>query len=212
MAATAIDYQWINDYSELAEAYCAVLVRDLTVRDYLRGMRATPDGDVSGYAGLERRTSDVWEEHSGNQFLIAATTVPADQGEWLLGLEVNGFLGTVPHLVEPLSRGTRLVAHFCNVNAHDLFLWYEDGEVRTSFEPLFPTGLDGSTPNDLVELMAEVGFDLHEEDDEYEPDFSMTTEAAFALAERLTGVRLTPELLDRTTFVTGLVPWSASRS
>ncbi|TDB88248.1 DUF6461 domain-containing protein [Actinomadura sp. 7K534] len=215
MTVTAIDYQWINDYSELADAYCALLARGLSVQDYLRGMHATPCGTVSGYADLERRSSDVWREHPGQQYLIAATTLPGDQGEWLLGLEVNGFLGTIPHLVEPLSRGTRLVSHFCNVNAVDRFLWYEDGEARTSFEPLFPTGLNDSPPDDsppdgFMELMEEVGFDLREENDEYERDFSMTTEATFALAERLTGVHLTPELLDKATFVTGLVPHSAA--
>jgi hypothetical protein len=209
MAATATDYQWINDYSELAEAYCAVLVRGVTVQDFLRGMRAKPHGHVSGYTELERQTWDVWEQHSDNEYLIGATTVPGDQGEWVLGLEINGYLGTLSHLIAPLSSKTRLVAHFCNVNAQDLFLWYEDGTLRTSFEPLFPTQRDEATPDELVELMAEVGFDLEEDEDEQ--DFSMTTEAAFALAERLTGVHLTPDLLDKATFVTGLVPWSATK-
>ncbi|WP_404800149.1 DUF6461 domain-containing protein [Actinomadura algeriensis] len=39
----------------------------------------------------------------------------------------------------------------------------------------------------------------------------MHTEATFALAERLTGVRVTAELLDKTTFAAGLVPHSAVR-
>ncbi|WP_221480519.1 DUF6461 domain-containing protein [Actinomadura livida] len=60
----------------------------------------------------ERRSSDVWREHSSQQYLIAAAIVPGDQGEWLLSLEVNGFLGTIPHLIEPVSRGTRMVSHF----------------------------------------------------------------------------------------------------
>jgi hypothetical protein len=209
MATTATDYQWINDYSELAEAYCALLVRGVTVQDYLRGMRARPQSSISGYTALERRTREVWEEHSDNEYLIGATTVPGDQGEWVLSLESNGYLGTLPHLVAPLSSGTRLVTHFRNVNAHDIFLWYEDGTLRTSFEPLFPTERDDSTPDELVGMMAEVGFDLSS--DEEEADFSLTTEAAFALAERLTGVHLTPELLDKATFATGLVPWSATR-
>ncbi|MEU5876053.1 DUF6461 domain-containing protein [Spirillospora sp. NPDC047279] len=209
MATTATDYQWINDYSELAEAYCAVLIRGVTPQDFLRGMRAEHRGSASGYADLERHTRDVWEEHSDNAYLIGATTVLGDQGEWVLGLESNGFLGTLPHLVAPLSNGTRLVAHFCNVNAHDLFLWYEDGSRRTAFEPLFPGHRDGSAPDELVNVMAEVGFDLQQDEDEQ--DFSLTTEAAFALAERLSGVRLTPEVLDKATFTTGLVPFSATR-
>lgn len=209
MATTATDYEWINDYSDLAEAYCAVLVRGLTVQEFLRGMRAKPQGNISGYPDLERRTIDVWDQHSDNEYLIGATTLLGDQGEWVLGLEINGYLGTLPHLVAPLSSGTRLVAHFCNVNAHDKFLWYEDRTLRTYFEPLFPTDRDGSTPDELVEVMEEVGFDLRGDEEEF-PD-SLTTEAAFALAERLTGVHLTPELLGEATFATGLVPWSATK-
>ncbi|XRQ09089.1 DUF6461 domain-containing protein [Actinomadura welshii] len=210
MAPTAADYEWINDYSELSEAYCATLVRGVTVPEFLKGMRARPRGEASGYPELERQTREVYEEHNSNAYLIGATLVPGDQGDWVLGLECNGFLGTLSHLVNPLSRGTRLVSHFCNVNAHDQFLWCEDGTLRTFFEPLFPTARDGSTPDELVEAMKEAGFDL-EEDEETEPDFSMTTEAAFALAERLTGVHLTPELLDKATFTTGLVPSSATK-
>ena len=48
MATTATDYQWINDHSDLAEAYCAVLVRGVTVQQFLRGMRAEPQGTISG--------------------------------------------------------------------------------------------------------------------------------------------------------------------
>ncbi|XVQ10643.1 DUF6461 domain-containing protein [Spirillospora sp. CA-255316] len=209
MVSTATDYEWINDFSDLASAYCAVLVRGVTVQDFLRGMRARPQGDVSGYAELERRTKEVWDEHADNQYLIGATTVPGDQGEWVLGLESNGYLGSLPHLVGPLSSGTRLVSHFRNVNAHDIFLWYEDGTLRTYFEPLFPSERDGSTPDELAEVMAEVGFEL--EPDEEVIDDTPTTEAAFALAAHLTGVHLTPELLDKATFTTGLVPWSASK-
>ncbi|MGP4024592.1 DUF6461 domain-containing protein [Actinomadura sp. 3N407] len=209
MATTATEYQWINDYSDLAEAYCAVLVRGVTVQEFLRGMRAEPQGDLSGYTELERRTKDVWDQHSDNEYLIGATRVPGDQGEWVLGLEVNGYLGTLPHLVAPLSSGTRLVAHFRNVNAHDQFVWYEDGTLRTYFEPLFPTDRDGSAPDELVEVMAEVGFDLQGDEEEF--DDSLTTEAAFALAARLTGAHLTPELLDKAIFAAGLVPWSATK-
>lgn len=74
----ADDYAWVNDFSALTEAYCAVLVRGITVEDFLRGMRAEPQGDVTGYAELERRTWRLWEEHSGDLLPIGAVTVPGD--------------------------------------------------------------------------------------------------------------------------------------
>ncbi|QFG24279.1 DUF6461 domain-containing protein [Actinomadura sp. WMMB 499] len=209
MATTATDYRWINDYPGLTEAYCVTLVRGVSVQQFLQGMRAEPEESIPGYSAFEDRTWEVWGEHDGDHYLIGATSVPGDEGEWVLGLEVNGFLGTVNQLVAPLSHDTRLVSHFCNVNAVDRFLWYDDGTLRTSFEPLFPTQRATPDPDGLVGLMEEVGFDLREGD---EHDFSMLTEAAFALAERLTGVRVTPDVLDDATFATGLVPWSAVRN
>lgn len=211
MAPTATDYRWIGEYQELLEGYCAVLVRGLTVQRFLHGMQAEPLGDLSGYEALYRRAMDVAAEYrrdrpGGRRYLIGATTVPGDQGDWILGLEIHGALGVSDSLVAPLARGTRLVSHFRNVNAVDRFCWYEDGELRTTFEPLFPTQRSGAAPDELVEVMEEVGFDLRSGD---ERDFSMHTQATFALAERLTGVRLTAELLDKTTFTAGIVPQSA---
>ncbi|MEH0823749.1 MULTISPECIES: DUF6461 domain-containing protein [Micromonospora] len=54
-----------------------------------------------------------------------------------------------------------------------------------------------------MEAMRQAGFDLSEDDD---ADFSVHTEAAFALAEHLTGVRLAPELLGSATYVCGTAP------
>lgn len=46
----------------------------------------------------------------------------------------------------PLSRGHTVVSHFLDVNAVDDFCWYEDGELRLHFEPLFASERDGSVP------------------------------------------------------------------
>jgi len=48
------------------------------------------------------------------------------------------------------------------------------------------------------------GFDLRQDAEYNEED--VTTEAAFALAEQLTGVRLTPELLDESVYLCGVAP------
>lgn len=207
MAATATDYQWISDLPvNLREGYCLTLVRGTTVADFLRGVQAEARGDAHGLVELEQRAWAAWDEHDGSRFVVGATSVPGEQGEWVLGLEINGFLGIRENLVGPLSRGTRLVSHFRNVNAVDRFKWFEDGELRTTFEPLFPRHREGSAPDELLETMSEVGFDLRKErgDVEFDP-----TGAAFALAARLTGVDITAGLLSDATFTTGLVPKSA---
>ncbi|MEU9111070.1 DUF6461 domain-containing protein [Streptomyces sp. NPDC048483] len=70
-----------------------------------------------------------------------------------------------------------------------------------TFEPLFPDRWYGSAPDSLVEGMRIAGFDLSDGGDRgYEPP----TEAAFALAAHLTGVRLTAEVLTCATFLCGM--------
>lgn len=50
--------------------------------------------------------------------------------------------------------------------------------------------------------MREADFDLREDGDNFED----STEAALALADYLTGVRLTPELLEESTYTCGIAP------
>jgi hypothetical protein len=130
-----------------------------------------------------------------------------------LGAEPDGQVTGVADLAEPsydawdamlpVHPGRTVVSHFRNVNAVDHFSWWQDGDLRLHFEPLFPTQRDGSHPDELLKEMEQAGFDLSEGDDR---DFRRHTEAAFALAERITGVRLTPELFEELEFTCGLVP------
>ncbi|MEO3874031.1 DUF6461 domain-containing protein [Nonomuraea sp. B12E4] len=106
-----------------------------------------------------------------------------------------------PKAIVPLSAGTRLVSHSRNVNAVGYFHWVEDGEIRLSFDPLFPSFRRGSAPDELSAMMQRVGFDLGDDIDR-----SIHDKAAFALAEHLTGVKLTPQLLEESTYLCGLAP------
>ncbi|MGF1428539.1 DUF6461 domain-containing protein [Kitasatospora sp. LaBMicrA B282] len=77
-----------------------------------------------------------------------------------------------------------------------------DGEVRVHFEPPFPDQRDGSRPDELLGAMVAAGFDLDPE----ASNVDHHTAAAFALAEHVTGVRVTAELLDTAEFTHALVP------
>jgi Family of unknown function (DUF6461) len=93
------------------------------------------------------------------------------------------------------STGTRIVSHFRNIDALRLFHRREDGELRTQFEsPLYRSG---STPDDLTEAMARVGVDL--------VDGGSDVAMSLALAEELTGVRVTADLFDNALYTTGIV-------
>ncbi|MFC7307786.1 DUF6461 domain-containing protein [Streptomyces monticola] len=199
-AATAADYRWLKErFSGLAEAYCLSLVRDRTPDELLSHIGATPYIHVKGVEELLEPAYDAWDEHDGEQLFVAVARL----GDWTLMVEPNGYLGAFGEVLGPLSRGTTAVSHFRNVNALDHFHWYEDGELRLHFEPLFAFERDGSTPDALTDVMRDVGFDLSDGD---ERDYSLHTEAVFALAERLTGVRLTAELLATVEFTGALAP------
>ncbi|CAL9368899.1 hypothetical protein SUDANB37_00844 [Streptomyces sp. enrichment culture] len=199
MNVTAADYRWLGDHCpELIEAYCLTLVHAVSPEEALRRLRARAEGRVTGISALVEAAAEAWKESGGDRHFVGVCAVDG----WTLVVEPNGYLGSLDEAAGPLSRGTELVTHFRNVNAVDHFSRYVDGELRVHFEPLFPYARDGADPDGAVALMREVGFDLREDDG----DLQATTEAAFALAERITGVRLTPGLLDGAEFRTGSVP------
>ncbi|MGW8880253.1 DUF6461 domain-containing protein [Streptomyces mirabilis] len=76
-----------------------------------------------------------------------------------------------------------------------------DPGFGTSFE--WPIDRYGSTPDELVALIGEIGFDLTEDGTGPSTDAKA---AVLALAERLTGVRLTEELLKDAEYPFGHVP------
>ena len=191
MTATAADYAWFDEHCEdLAGAYCLTLVQGLTpeqVVDRLGGR------DTVRLTGLRELVA-----HQRDARGVAVTAVAG----WALIVEVGGTLGVTDEVAVALSAGTTLVSHFRNVDAVDRFLFVCDGDVRLDFEPMFPTTREGSDPDGLLREMEQAGFDLADEDVDDLDDLEFVhSEAAFALAERLTGVRLTAELLNSAAYL-----------
>ncbi len=197
---TARDYGWVKGrFPGLAEAYCVTLVRGVAPGALLERLGADDLGKVVvGAEDLTEWAYDLWDEEDGDRLPVGVSAV----GEWTLMVEANGYVGVTEKLVGPASAGTTLVSHFVNVNAVDHFQWYEDGDLRLTFEPLFPFNRSGSDPDGLVDAMREAGFDLSDGEDR---EYRHGGEAAFALAERITGVRLTAELLGSARYICGLV-------
>lgn len=199
-SADAADYIWADDWVDsVAQAYCLTLARGLEPEAFLRRMGAVPATTCDGLTELSERTFRLWDAAPVERLLIGATSVPGRDGTaWALGLEVNGFLGVTPDIVTPLSAGTRVVSHYANAGMNR-FYWLDDTDIRLHFEPLFPDDRMGSTPDALVDVMRQVGFDLHQDGDNTE----RAVAATFALAEHLTGVRLTRDLLDHSVYQCG---------
>lgn len=211
---TAHDYAWIRTsplFRHMTQSgYTLTLIRGRTPREVLSAMEAEPRGRGEGTAGLVKADEahraeeghDYWDE----SYVAGAFSVPGESGDWTLVLGFDGGLGIPAPCVETLSRGGRVVAHSTNGGKPiHLFHWFEDGELRTTFEG--PSARDGSTPDELIPLLREVGFPLTSEGehDESAPDVDRKA-AVLALAERLTGVRVTDSLLQDATYELGLVP------
>ncbi|MDC0767733.1 DUF6461 domain-containing protein [Streptomyces sp. HD] len=197
---TAADYGWLDErYEHLLEAYCVTLVRGLTPEALLTELKAEPEPGLTGVDALNEPCFDAWEHFEGDSMFVGVTTV----GDWSLMVEFNGYLGITPEAMLPVSRERRVVSHYRNINAVDHFYWFEDGDTRLHFEPLFPYARNGSHCDELLTEMRESGFDLRDSQDR---DYTLHTEAAFALAHRLTGIRLTPELFASAEFTCGTAP------
>ncbi|MFE0631314.1 DUF6461 domain-containing protein [Streptomyces sp. NPDC058864] len=209
--ATAHDYAWIRSCPLFGYAlecgYTLTLARGVTPGEVLRVMGAELQGTCTGADALIERQDELRDpmDYWDDSFVAGAFTVPGEGGDWTLVLHVGeGGTGMQPRFLEALSAGGRAVVHSSNGGKPmDFFHWYEDGELRTTFER--PTVRAGSTPDALNSSIREVGWALSH--DEYGTGGGVDTKAAaFALAERLTGVRVTEELLRDAEYQLGHVP------
>ncbi|MFE9881518.1 DUF6461 domain-containing protein [Streptomyces sp. NPDC005784] len=210
-SVTAHDYAWIRSSPLFGHAldvgYTLALVRGVVPGEVLRVMEAEPQGTCTGAGALIERQDELLDptDYWAESFVAGAFSVPGEGVDWTLVLFVgDGGTGMQVRFLEALSAGGCAVVHSSNGGKPmDFFHWYEDGELRTTFE--WPTARSGSTPDALNSVMREVGFDLS--DDEGEASGRVDTKAAsLALAERLTGVRVTEELLRNAEYQLGQVP------
>ncbi len=193
----AADYEWIKG-DDLFEAYCVTLVRGVTPREFMDRIGAQikfdslPLGDEEY---LDEKFSEIfyndWTDlHGDGEMFIGATTVTGAGGDWTLAVERNGYLGMNATLMASVSAGTTLVSHsYCLGEGY--FRWFEDGDLRLEFQAQDAGDRWGSTPNACLAEMQQIGFQL----DNHREEVGPTNTAAFALAERLTGVRVTDDML-----------------
>jgi hypothetical protein len=191
MLPTAADYEWFTQSDEIAiaENYCLTLLKGISTEELVRRIggtveRAFPSLHELWDTEAERATSPV----------VAITTI----GDWVFMAESGSLVGGSTSTAIPLSMHAVLVSHTQSVDLDTSFLYIVDGDVRLSFQPMHPTMREGSGSDEFMEELRSAGFDLVEE--------SATGRrndhggAAFALAEIITGVHLTAETLDSSTY------------
>jgi hypothetical protein len=203
MIATAADYAWFtfgrfiyDEYTDLREAYCFTLVRGLTPEQVIT--RTGAQAGAFPLMGLKKliktACSGLGRPDSGHGHFFGVVAVD----DWAFIVEPNGFMGVLPDIAGRLSAGTRLVSHFLNVNGVEDFLCMEDGQERLSLESSSPDiDFHIKSAEEFDEIARQVGFDA-----------ARSSESFFAMAEYLTGVRVTPELLEQSVYLCGVAPHS----
>ena len=193
--ATSSDYAWVES-SPFGVAYCLTMVEGLTPHEMFDRLDVLEREDLTGLEALAERAYGM---HDGRRQYTGMRNV----GDWGLMLEINGFVGVNDPARTTLSRGTQLVSHYRNVNAVSRFVWVGDGELWLEFDPLFPSTRRGTKAAEVAETLRDTGFDFEDFDSHgHDP-----RGAAFRLAERLTGVALSEDLLDRSEYLCGFVPY-----
>ncbi|WP_223190943.1 DUF6461 domain-containing protein [Nonomuraea terrae] len=117
-----------------------------------------------------------------------------------MAIEPYGWMATDHEVVTRLSRGCDMLA----VTRHDYaaehsFEYAIDGTIVTGYRLRHPHDRYGSAPDRLNTFMRELGMRLDNPPDEaaWDNNYSTAAPRGFALAAKVTGVPLTPDMLDR---------------
>ncbi|WP_329264101.1 DUF6461 domain-containing protein [Streptomyces sp. NBC_01478] len=192
-------HSWLRSFhgGYLLEGYTLTLVRGLSPQRFLELLGAEPQGDFAGFNAFVAQDLEFQEDEVdwGDNMFVGATRVRGQDVDWVLAVEINGGIEFQTDAMERATAGTRGVSHFRSPDAMRLFSWWEDGELRTRFEGALHR--QGSTPDELNDLMRQVGCDFETGE--------CGLEQYVALAEELTGVRVTPETLRDGVYSTGIV-------
>ncbi|MCC5581436.1 hypothetical protein IMZ11_38120 [Microtetraspora sp. AC03309] len=191
MIATSDDYAWFSyeRFPELAEAYCFTYVRGLAPEQLVVRLGGQPE-DFTPMT-LEELI-ETRHRNSYDTAFLGATTI----GDWVFIVEPNGGLGADEKIITSLSAGTRLVSHFRDVEGVEYFYWSEDGKIRFCF--IADEGYAEEVPDEVMGTMQRIDADYRR--------LYPSDGPAFLLAEHLTGITLTPELLEGSTYLCGVIP------
>src|SRR4051794_26510971 len=119
MPVPTVDHSWFTRRcAALAQAYCLTLVAGLTAAEVVARLDGTGARRLTGLAA-------VLTPAPGDEEFVAVTALPG----WALIIEPYGYLGVTEDVAGPLSRGTRLVAHYRNITGGGQFVVAEDGVV-----------------------------------------------------------------------------------
>ncbi|MGN9841312.1 DUF6461 domain-containing protein [Nonomuraea sp. H19] len=183
------DYAWFTN-SGLAEAYSFIFVRGLTPEQLVARM----GGRAKDFSWMALDESiDAGARYDYKTEFVAVTTV----GDWAFVAQYNSWLGADDEFLVPLSEDTRLVSLYrLDIKGLEEFRWVEDGEIRFAF-----WAQDGfsEVPDELVETMEQLDRDCGEH------KWDLYRGPGLVLIERLTGIKLTPQILEESAYLSGVI-------
>ncbi|MFI5495008.1 DUF6461 domain-containing protein [Actinoplanes sp. NPDC051859] len=196
MTSLSAQYAWFAD-DDGSDSYCLTLVKDRAPAEVLTLL----DGDhlrtVPNMTAVWHETQEVGDAGG----VVAASTV----ANWTLLFEPFGYRGVIRDVAERLSTGTTLVSHLRTINLDTTFMWAEDGIVQAEFDLVAPENATGVRAGQLDDMLQRAGFE-GPDGGEWGYDSNYLA-AAMALADIITGVTLTAELLDDSAYLCATVPF-----
>jgi len=205
MPVTFHDYEWLRpQFSWWVDlGYGVALVKEMAPAQLLDALGASKDQAVA--IGLEA----VREANGGIADVLIEQNIgvlAVDDG-WTLIVQSGGAVVVNDILIRPIAESHQWVSHYSSVNSDCIFQWWDDGVKQVEFDPFFPTmPWRGAHPERLRdEVRAVGGIDVDDEGEEF-ADRYKNIEASFALTERLSGVRITAEMLEDRDFITARIP------
>jgi hypothetical protein len=166
------DYGWVQDQDRsLNPAACITLV---------------PGGDVAAVLrafGAEPLPTPLDEAEEDN-VVFAVGVVETPDG--IIAIEINGYQGCRSEVLRCVAAHGRAASAFWNVNAVTRVSLAQDGRILSAFEAMPGSQRVGDAPEVADEYVGDLQFAIGE-----------WTPSTLVVAERFTGLRLTPEMVDR---------------
>ena len=166
------DYSWLDDPMRcpVAVAACITAITGSSTDEVLAAFGADPAAP----------TLASEQAAFGPEPTVATITVPGG----VLAVENNGWQGSRPEVLQPLSSRGRAASIYWNVNALTRISGAEAGLLVGAFDPVSPDQPVGDDPDRLAAVLAGLDFSAGD-----------WVAQGMVVVERFTGVAITPDIV-----------------
>ncbi len=168
-------FSWATD-TILGDAACLTLTEPATV-----------DAVARAFGGDPAQRRELRLDEAAEELSEAPWVALRPMGSWILAVELNGWQGSRPEILERVSAGGRAVSAYWNVNGQTQFSYAAAGQLLSAFDAVFPERRTGADPDVLAP--ARDGLPWAD---------ALPVPLMLALLARVTGSPLDPSWLDGT--------------